>query len=217
MIKKVASLCCAVVLASASAAHADEIFSLTDVACSSGCSVTPAGTVTLHDNGGGQVLVTVQLDATDYSFRQAPDANHHALAFDLSGVTGVNATNISNSAFTFDTAPSSYKDAGLGSTDFEYAFEDGSSATISSFSFDLNGAGLNLASFVADGTDYFGVDVTGLTRAAGIGLTGNIGATGYRTTTAVTPEPSSLLMLGTGIFGAAGMFRRKLGAVASRG
>src|ERR1700743_3162810 len=74
--------------AASSAAYADSLtFSLTDVACSTGCSVIPAGTVTLTQNGTNDVQVTVTL-TSDYSFRDAPDGNHHAFAFELSGVTG---------------------------------------------------------------------------------------------------------------------------------
>ncbi|MBS1800886.1 MAG: PEP-CTERM sorting domain-containing protein [Acidobacteria bacterium] len=200
-------------------ACADTIFSLNYSACSSGCSVLPAGTVELQQNGANSVNVSVSL-ASDYSFRQAPDNNHHSLVFDLSGVSGVSATNIASGptsqTFSF-LGLGSYKDAGLGSN-FQYAFDcttcaKGATGTpTQSLTFTLTGTGLTESSFVSNGSYYFGVDVVGLDSAAGIGLTGNIGATGPGSPVAppAVPEPSSLLLFGTGLTAIGGMIRKRM-------
>lgn len=217
MFMKPLALCAALVLMSG-VASADTIFSLNDSGCSSGCNVLPAGTVTLHQAGLNDVQVTVVLNSA-YSFRNAPDANHNAFVFDLSGVTGVSATKITSGpqsqTFTF-AGLGSYKDPDLGT--FMYAFECPTcakgvpSTPTQTLQFDLLGTGLTTASFISNGSYYFGVDVVGLNNAAGLGLTGNIGATGpgVPSTTSPVPEPSSLFLLGSGMAMAAGVVRRKL-------
>ena len=212
----------ALILGSASKpASADTIYSLNSNGDCSGCSL-PAGTVNLHQNGSNDVKVTVSLGSA-YTFASTHNS-HYALAFDLSGVSGsVGVSHLSSNDFSFDGF-GSYKDSGLtnvpGASKFQYAFDYDGNGT-NTLSFDLLGTGLTESSFVSNGLYYFGVNV-GVINHCGEDCNrdewdseqsgGNVGATlsGRTTTAAATPEPSSLLLLGTGLVTAGGMLRRKM-------
>ena len=208
-----------------SSASADTIFSLNTEGCSSGCNILPAGTVTLQQNGTNDVSVTVLLDS-NYSFRHANDSNHWAFVFDLaSGIPAPTASNINGYGQTFSfLAPDSYHDSPQG--DFPYAFDcttcstgGNAGTTTQKLSFDLIATGLTEASFISNGSFFFAADVVGLTNAAGKGDTGNVGATGpgtpggdVDTRTATAPEPSTLMLFGTGVTALGGLIRRRMAA-----
>lgn len=213
MLKRILLLSSALLLASAaSSARADTIFTLDQnfTAC---CGTVPAGTVTLHQNGTNDVTVTVQL-ANEYSFRTAPDANHVGLDFDLSGVSGTIA------AANFMSGPQaqtfSFLGAGTYSAppfgNFEYAVKCTTCSTgapanpTQMLSFDLTGTGLTESSFVSNGNAYFALDVIGYLNCGKSCGTGNVGASNPGT---VTPEPSSLVLFGTGVLGVAGLLRKR--------
>src|SRR5436190_24132829 len=82
------SLWAALVLCSASPGWATLTFNLTQEACTTGCNVTPYGTITLTDTSLNHVSVQVALDP-NYSFRHSNDSNHWALVFNLSGTPAV--------------------------------------------------------------------------------------------------------------------------------
>lgn len=68
-------------------------YSLTESGCTTGCSVLPAGTITVSTITANEVFVSVQL-GSDYSFRKANDANHWGLVFNLAGNPTITITDV---------------------------------------------------------------------------------------------------------------------------
>ena len=195
MTKKFLSVAAAVLVSAAVAAHADT-FTFTANSCSSGCTVLPAGTVTLTQNGTGDVLVQVAL-TSDYSFRDAPggsSGSHQAFDFDLAATTGVTIANLSSgpTSQTFSyLGHGSQSEAGIAT--FDYGFQcttcaPGATATpTQTLQFDVLASGLTVSSFLSTGGYYFGADLVQLDGGGdNVGSTGNFGAT----LTSTTPPPS---------------------------
>src|SRR5215471_16250148 len=87
MLKRLLLLGSAYLLASASFAHADSVFNLTQDACTGGCGTAPFGTVTLSQTTSTLVTVTVTLNPGElYAGTGAGDA----LEFNVAGPITIN-------------------------------------------------------------------------------------------------------------------------------
>lgn len=215
-------------LGSAIAAHADPIgttdtFTLTVDTC--GCGA--GGTITLEQIAAGQVKVTETLNS---GIHFVGTGAGQALVFSLDSSVGTVSYSGLNPAppakaewSTLTNAKDSpFADGGYGVTCNNLACDNGNSKNFSGpLSFTLSSTnGVNISDFVPIDTCYK-VKKTSSCQVIylssdlyGPGGTGVIGATAGTIKyppppPTVTPEPSSLALLGSGVLGLAGVVRRK--------
>ena len=147
-------------LTAAASAAVTNIYTLNQGGCSSKCSPNSQDNVSVVDDGSGTLDVTLMLFGGDSIHTNNPDANHHALVFDLAAAPAITISGLP-SPFTAngDQSAASYKDPSFDS--FEYVINwpkvRGPKPTITTFSFDMTGVGggLTLSDIIANGGIYF--------------------------------------------------------------
>jgi hypothetical protein len=167
-----------------------------------GLGAGPYGTVTVTDLGTN-LLITETLNG-GFSFRNAPDANHFSLAFNLDTTSGVSFSNITSG---FAVVPGPVNQSPFGT--FQLALDCGTcsagfNAGVTTLSFQVTATGgLNESDLVANlfnGQNiYFASDI-----ANAAGFTGNVGGIA-----GAVPEPSTWAMLILGFAGIGFMAYRR--------
>lgn len=166
--------------------------------------------VNLHQVDSNNMQVTVSLTDGAQYFVATGSGNHPGFAFNLAGDPTVSVTSISGPWTLSDVHLSPVATNGPSLGTFDYFIDNpgpgASKHNDGPLVFNIfDGSGITYNDFIANSSGYyFAADIM---NAAG--QTGMSGINDPGTTPAV-PEPSSIVLFGTGIFTAAGFVRRKL-------